>query len=522
MSGQTPHKLTSGRFFAAGGRGKIRRLSVVAVSRCALLCLRHSASAGSSEWWAAAKAALAPQKLEEILRDRPAILRTSPPTPIPRGPTLFSFDRLGPPIAEKRSAGSRRAAASGFTDTARRDGAHSAAERCVQETFSFVVFSDTYVGDEAAVARLVGWARRRWPELRFFVSAGDTPPYLRVRAVIDAASARGSAAAPCATPALPWFPAVGNHDAESPSAMMAWARRWADDPATPEDEWQNSPARSPLARQLPGIEQFVRGPRWVWTRDPVSGEQSWRELPAGTVYRFDYRGVRFVFLDTYEQGIYEDSYAGVWDGNGSAWHDPEHSQLDWLEESLVQAPHPRAVFVFGHVALVAPCYNRSPPAPQWPCPGPPPPGWSEHNSRFHTEELLARLSAHGVTAYFHGHDHVPSRLLLAPGGRVLADERFWQAARRFPPPPRVRPEPLAPGTLWQVSAGSVGLAQGSFVHVRVSRERVDLTIYRYRAASERATAGDPLGTAGRFVRWDAWSIALGQGEKAARASAARR
>lgn len=382
--------------------------------------------------------------------------------------------------------------------------------RCHEVGFSFLVFSDTYEGEEAGLERALAWARTRLPQLRFVVSAGDTPPWLRIRTLLDRQFLPGEAAL-CGALAMPWFPTAGNHDLESVSAMQQWAARWADDPATVWDEWPFSASDSPLARQLPGLERFVRGPLTVWGVGPDGHDILWR-LPAATVYGFDYRGARFVFLNVYERGFLDDPDAGIEDGNGERF-DARHSQLDWLDALLEQAPKPRAVFVFGHVALRAPCYNYSPPDPRWACPGPPPPNWSEHNSRFRTAALLERLVSHGVTAYFHGHDHVPSRLLLAADGTVLEDRRFWQVARRFPPSRRSPlASPIPSGALWQVDAGRIALAQGSFVHVRVRARRVDFEIYRY-SAPDYAYPGDPI-PRGELVLWDHWSVRLDQSAEA--------
>ncbi len=153
-----------------------------------------------------------------------------------------------------------------------------------------------------------------------------------------------------------------------------------------------------------------------------------------------------------KKGSTKDHFAGVEDGNGSAWHDPSHSQFDWIVEVLAAEPRPRATFVFGHVALRAASYNYDPPDPRWACPGPP--NWSKHNRRFRTQALLKRLAASGVTAYFHGHDHVPSRLLLAADGRVLRDGRFGQTAQSFPSV-AFATERLAARRLWQLDAGRV-------------------------------------------------------------------
>lgn len=382
--------------------------------------------------------------------------------------------------------------------------------RCAEDGFSFLVFSDTYEGEEAGLERVLAWARPRLGELRFVVSAGDTPPWHRIRTLLDQHFVPGDFAL-CGAHALPWFPTAGNHDLESPSAMQRWAAHWVTVTPYRAGTRDEGPAADPFARQLPGVVRFVRGPRVVWAIDPT-GEEVLRQLPAGTIYGFDYRGVRFVFLDTYEQGYYEDSYAGVWDRHGE-YHDAARSQLDWLEQTLIRSPRPRAVFVFGHVALRAPCYNSSPPDPRWPCDGPSPPGWSEHNSRFHTDALLERLTAHRVTAYFHGHDHVPSRMLLAADGTVLEDWRFWQTARRYPPPPRMPSAvPPVPRALWQVDAGRVARAQGSFVHVRVRTHRVDFELYRY-SAPDYAFATDPI-PRGQLVLWDRWAIALDQDAEA--------
>lgn len=373
---------------------------------------------------------------------------------------------------------------------------------CDADRFAFAVFSDTYPGQEGGLRRVYADLRKLEPNIRFLVSAGDTPTYERVRKTIDENGWKGA----CGDDRGAWFPIAGNHDAELPANMAWWADNWANDRSEGGGTWASAPASSPLAKQIQGIENFRRGPQHVKSRDDKGVTV---DLPVddGTIYSFDYKNAHFVFLNSYEQRVMRDGMAGIWDVN-STDEDPGSSQLDWLKADLKENTRP-LVFVFGHVALAAPCYNREPPNPNFPCKGPAPPGWNEHNSDFKNAALTKVLAENGAAVYFFGHDHVPSRTLLNSDRSAAYERKFWQAAEEFR---TVVPDVgswetvQGPGRIWQVDAGLVYTKIGSFVIVRVREADVEVTTYRYAHPTYQAP-GDPM-LAGETVRWDAWRFPI--------------
>lgn len=370
---------------------------------------------------------------------------------------------------------------------------------CNSEKYAFAVFSDNYPGQEGGLRRMLADFAKLEPNIRFIVSAGDTPTYERVRRTIDQSGWQAA----CSAGTAPWYPIAGNHDAELPANMAWWAENWAADRQAGDGTWESAASASPLAKQAREIENFRRGPVHVTGR----GEKgALVDLPvdAGTIYSFDFRNAHFVFLNSYEQRVIRDGMAGVWDVDPK--HDPDSSQLAWVKADLEQSDRP-LVFLFGHVALAAPCYNREPPNPNFPCNGPAPPGWNEHNSDFHNAELVKTLSGSGAMVYFFGHDHVPSRSLLNHDRTVAYEKKFWEAAEAFGTNsvvPEAGEALQGPGRIWQVDSGLVYTKMGSYVIVRVLENDVEVATYRYAHPTYQAP-GDVL-SPGATVLWDSWRI----------------
>lgn len=325
---------------------------------------------------------------------------------------------------------------------------------CVGNSFSFGVISDTYSGQEGGLRRTLNEIVATDPNVHFLSTGGDTPTYQRLRTEISNAI---NDSLRCGATEFPFYPAVGNHEFDDPNDMPWWSTNYA-------TNWSN-PGNSRLALQLPGVTNFQSGPSQV-----LASGGGTRALGNGTVYSFDYKNAHFVMIHNYEQGV-GDSLGGAWDVNGSSVNDPSNSQIDWIRQDLQSTTKPFK-FVFGHVALDAIRYSSTNP----------PPGWSEHNSNFHTIELTQVLADTNVTAYFHGHDHVISRRLL-DRNRATLYTRDWFAIANDPNRPNGTPsqwESLqGPGRIWQVNAGRVYTNSGSFIITKVSDTNVTFETYYY-------------------------------------------
>jgi hypothetical protein len=146
----------------------------------------------------------------------------------------------------------------------------------------------------------------------------------------------------------PWYPVVGNHDAEEPE-YMAWLRNWG-------------------RREIPGM---VR-------KGPVNGEE--------TTYSFDVGNAHFVAINQY--------YDGASDAAADA--DVAEPLYNWLKNDLTANRKP-FVFVLGHEPLVSiPDADNG----RHRHVGDSLDAYPENSHRF--QQLLRQ---HKVTAYICGHTH---------------------------------------------------------------------------------------------------------------------
>ncbi len=355
---------------------------------------------------------------------------------------------------------------------------------CNSTNFSFGVFSDTYSGQKGGLKRVLNEMVAKDPNIHLLITGGDTSDsagnevFQRVRTVIDGEL---TDTLRCGATAFPWLPTPGNHDSDK-TTWSWWTNNWA-------NNWYTVSETSLLATHLPGLTNFKRGPQF-------SGSAT---VQPGTIYSFDYKNVHFISINNYADGIVGDSVAGVKDENGSAVFDPNTSQIDWLKQDLDVNTKP-ITFVYGHVAILAPCYEDND------CPTLTPdscyvPGHSEHNSPFPNMTEMAKLLAdHNVTAYFHGHDHVASRLLTDRDRNRVYDKLYCEAQSD---PNRPIGNPLewaslqGPGRVWQVDAGRVYTKLGSYVITKVSDTSVTFEIYYY--FNE---------TPGSTQLWDTWTVPI--------------
>lgn len=313
-----------------------------------------------------------------------------------------------------------------------------------RERFAFAVVSD-WSGDAAALDRVLCGIRAR-PDVRMVFGSGDVHP---TDVVLDAIAT--SQREECSDGELAYFPARGEIELGDPAGLQAWADEWT-------AGWSDDPGASALARQLDGISDFEAG--------PVANAG----VP-GSAYAFGYRGARFVVVDTFDGAA-----PGVASGS---------PQLDWLRQQASRdRSHP--TFAIGHVALAPACYFDQEPCNFPECEAEQTLPWDEDILTPDTTELARVLVENRTTAYFHGHDNLPGRRLLDAGRGVLYERLAYDIYDECTD--MVRPLPddaawaelqAAPDRTWQVDAGSIASALGTFVVTTVAPEGVTFEIFAY-------------------------------------------
>lgn len=357
---------------------------------------------------------------------------------------------------------------------------------CAGDSYAFVVYSDDYMtgtssGFDLQVLRNMFGLD---PNVRMIFAAGDVTPIRDARSAIDASMASHLN---CGEPEFPFFPAMGNHSYDQDSSI-AWFT------STYTGDWSAAAEASRLAKQLPGITNFRRGPLAVLT--PSASSSIWN----GTIYSFDFKNAHFVVLNNFEQAgaPQPDSTYGVWDVNGPNVSDPSNSQLDWLSDDLARTTQPLK-FIVSHVGNVAAWYAMD---------GSMTVGcgqWSEHqsysqsdpNSPFHTRELAAVLAQQSGVTIFRGHDHCPSRQLVDANDLKVFERSYWDAYRDTQRPfgdPSLWQNLMGPGRFWQVDDGSAYNNMGFFTLTRVNSYYVTFETYRW----DQST--------GPLTLWDSFTI----------------
>lgn len=344
---------------------------------------------------------------------------------------------------------------------------------CDGDRFSFAVITDHPEDQPTSLDRVLAEIIADHPDMHFVLGAGDMATFESVWTRIVAAPWDGR----CGAATLPYFPAFG-HDEADDDAAQQWLRTYA---AT---TWVDDPGASAMAMQLPGIQNFRRGPISVQNVDGNT------PVPHGSIYAFDYRGVHFAITNAYEPGVVSDATAGVFDSGPEGEH-VDVSQLDWLRDDLT-TNEAALSFVVGHVPLAFICYGDPVACPEIPVP----PGASEHNGEFQTAALTELLVDQGVAAWFHGHDEVASRLLLDRSRQILHRRAYWEVVDVPSPDPAAWESTQGPGAIWQVDAGRVDDSGGYYVVVTVEPASVHFAIYAY---------ADGLAE-GETVPWDTWTL----------------
>jgi len=172
----------------------------------------------------------------------------------------------------------------------------------------------------------------------FMISPGDVDPPQYVNETIKKTLGQD----------YPWYPAVGNHEAETPEDM-AWLREWA----------------------IKGIPNLVR-----------TGPENGRE----TTYSFDFHSAHFVVINQYYDGSSDTGTNG----------DVTDPLYQWLKDDLEQNSKPHT-FVIGHEPIVSiPDIDSGRHRHKGD-------NLDEHPKNNHRFQQLLRK--HNVTAYICGHTH---------------------------------------------------------------------------------------------------------------------
>lgn len=364
----------------------------------------------------------------------------------------------------------------------------AAQSNCDNDSYSFVVYSDDYMTgpwsgfDLQILRKMYGLD----PNIRMIFAAGDQEPISDAREAIDEQLAGHLN---CGEPEYPFFPAMGNHNYDEDTGMTWYRTTYA-------NNWANAPETSRLAKQLPSISNFRRGPTQVLTPSGL------RAVWDGTIYSFDFKNAHFVILNDFEQAgaPQPDINYGVWDVNGPNVSDPTNSQLDWLADDLARTDKPLK-FVISHVGNVAAWYAMdNSMTPQCDM-------RSEHqtytqddpNSPFHTKELAAVLARFPGVVSFRGHDHCPSRHIVDANNLKVFERSYWDAYQDTQRPfgdTSLWQNLMGPGRFWQVDDGSAYNDAGFFTLTKVTPFTVTIETYRWNT------------TNGPLILWDSFSIPL--------------
>jgi len=184
----------------------------------------------------------------------------------------------------------------------------------------------------------------------FHVTVGDISPGIAAnRQVIDE----------CFGPSAVWYPIIGNHEADNPSAME-WLR----------NEYDNG--------------QGIRIPLKNFTN---------QDGPKGTVrtnYSWDCGNAHFICLNEYWDGKENEGSGKSLSGSDTKKKGEVVAELiNWLENDLKKSEKP-FIFVFGHEPAFA--YNRHV-------------GGSLDKNKGQRDAFWMLLETYGVTAYICGHTH---------------------------------------------------------------------------------------------------------------------
>jgi len=305
-------------------------------------------------------------------------------------------------------------------------------DRCGDGRFAFGVIADA--SSVESLPRVLAEIAAR-TDVHAVFGAGDLVPMGDVRAAVDAAPAP---IGECAPPSLAWFPALGAAEVARPDDL-AWFT----------DSWVGTD-------ELPGLRAFTRG-------------------PGGTAYAFEYQGVHFSVIDTYEGGL------AALPGVASA-----SEQHEWLRDEIARTDADTR-FVIGHVPIEAACYRDEPGCDWYPENCSPPSGdlpWEAPPDVPDTAALAKTFAELDVDAYLHGRDNIPGRRLLDGSGAVIVERLIFDVYDTCANTIDAMGDPSAwtaaqaqPGRFWQVDAGGLAPALGSYAVVTVTPDAVQYELF---------------------------------------------
>ena len=246
----------------------------------------------------------------------------------------------------------------------------------IPATWSFTTVSDTYGGLEGGLDASLVSAFANNSDIKFIVATGDFENLSTIDSNIQSNLKQYF---PGQT-YVPWFTAIGNHNAENSSRMS----------------WISGTLGPRLATQLSGMTNFKEG--------PYNSSNFWEGRY--TTYSFDYQNAHFIIWNEY----YGDSASHI--NSGIPMACVLDSTYNWMAQDLAANTQP-LIFVFVHEpAFVHESSSNhcGDSLDEDQCPGnmaAPPDDWKAYRPK--RDQYWALLRQYNVVAHFDGHIHEPSQ-----------------------------------------------------------------------------------------------------------------